>query len=107
MKRVILDHCVPRPFLDLLADCIASTAHEMGWSSLKNGELLNAAEAAGFEVLITADRGLRYQQNLAGRRIAIIELPTNRLRLVVAYAPQINSLSSMALPGSYLTLHLE
>jgi hypothetical protein len=107
MKRVILDHCVPRPFRDLLADCSASTAHELGWSGLKNGELLSAAEAAGFEILITADRNLRYQQNLADRQIAIIELPTNRLRLVVAYAEHVNSLLSTAHPGSYHTLNLE
>jgi len=78
MKRVLFDHCVPRPFRSLLANCSVSTALEMGWEQLKNGELLSAAEGAGFEVLITADKNLQYQQNLAGRQIAIIELPTNR-----------------------------
>ena len=79
MKRVLFDHCVPRPFRDLLTDCSVSTALEMGWERLKNGELLNAAEVGGFEVVITADKNLRYQQNLSARKIAIIELPTNRL----------------------------
>ena len=46
----------------------------MGWTELKNGELLDAAEAAGFEVLITSDKNLRHQQNLSSRRIAIVEL---------------------------------
>jgi len=57
---------------------------------LKNGELLSAAEAAGFEVLITADKNLQHQQNLSTRKIAIIELPTNRLRLVADYSSQVN-----------------
>jgi hypothetical protein len=46
MRRVLLDHCVPRPFRDLLVGCAVSTANEMGWAALKNGELLDAAEAA-------------------------------------------------------------
>ncbi len=74
MKRVLLDHCIPRPFRDFVTNCSVSTAAEMGWEQLKNGELLAAAEQGGFEVLITADKNLQYQQNLAARRIAIIEL---------------------------------
>jgi hypothetical protein len=73
----------------------------MGCSQFKNGALLDAAEKAGFEVLITADKGLRYQQNLASRRIAIIELPTNRLRLVVGYAAQVNAILPTIAAGSY------
>ncbi len=92
MKRVLLDHCVPRPFGRLLVGCTVSTAAEKGWGRMKNGELLDAAQADGFDVLITADQNLRYQENLAARTIAIIELPTNRLRLVVDYAAEVNAL---------------
>ena len=46
MKRVLLDHCVPRPFRNLLVGCNVSTANEMGWANLKNGDLLDAVEAA-------------------------------------------------------------
>jgi len=101
MRRVLLDHCVPRPFGGLLAGCSVSTAAELGWSQLKNGELLDAAQAAGFEILITSDKNVRYQQNMANRLIAIIEIPTNRLRLVAAYAPQVNSLVPGMAPGAY------
>ena len=104
MKRVLLDHCVPRPFRNLLQDCTASTAVEMGWEQLRNGELLNTAEAAGFEVLITADKNLRYQQNLSGRQIAIIELATNRLRLVSGYAAQVNATLATIFPGAYVVV---
>jgi hypothetical protein len=104
MKRVLFDHCVPRPFRDLLTNCSVSTAVEMGWEQLKNGELLNAAEAGGFEVLITADKNLRYQQDLVARRIALIELPTNRLRLVANYATQVNAALTTIIPGAYVVI---
>jgi hypothetical protein len=101
MKRVLLDHCVPRPFGALLVGCTVATAAEMNWAQLTNGELLDAAQAAGIDVLITADKSLRYQQNMAARRIAVIELPTNRLRLVAAYAPQVNALLTTILPRAF------
>lgn len=101
MKRVLLDHCVPRPFRSQILNCDVVTAIEMGWSQFKNGELLDAAEAAGFDVLLTADKNLRYQQNLVSRRISIIELPTNRLRLVVQYASQANTVLATIAPGAY------
>jgi len=101
MRRVLLDHCVPRPFRSQLAGCMVSTAAEMGWSQFKNGDLLDAAEKAGFEVLITADKGLRYQQNMASRKVAIIELPTNRLRHVIHYAAQVNAVVPTIAAGAY------
>lgn len=101
MRRVLLDHCVPRQFGSLLVGCDVTTAAARGWAELKNGELLDAAQAAGFEVLITADKNLQHQQNLAARQIAIIELPTNRLRLVAGYAPEVNSILATIAPGDY------
>ena len=101
MRRVLFDHCVPRPFRDLLVGCTVSTANETGTAALKNGELLDAAEAAGFEVLITSDKNLRHHQNLSSRRIAIVELPTNRLRLLANYASQVNALLPSISPGAY------
>ena len=101
MRRVLLDHCVPRPLRNLLAGYSVSTANEMGWTDLKNGELLDAAETAGFEVLITSDKNLRYQQNLSSRHIAIIELPTNRLRAIATCVPQVNVLLASIQPGAY------
>ena len=64
------------PLRDGLIRHFVSTAYECGWSTLKNGELLNAAEQDGFEVLVTTDRNLRYQQNLAERRIAVVVICT-------------------------------
>ena len=59
----------------------------MGWKSVKNGELLDLAEAT-FDLFITSDQGLVYQQNLSGRRIAILQLSTNKLRAVETAAAQ-------------------
>ena len=101
MKRVVLDHCVPRPFRKLLESCEARTAYECGWAKLKNGELISAAEKSGFDVLITADKNLRYQQHLPGRKLAVIELPTNRLALLPAYAPETNRILRDIKPGEY------
>ena len=56
-----------------------TTAHEQGWSRLQNGELISAAEEAGFEVFVTTDKNLKYQQNLSVRRLAVVILLTTEL----------------------------
>jgi predicted nuclease of predicted toxin-antitoxin system len=72
--RVLFDQLTPVPIRRFLSDHVVSTAAHEGWDRLQNGELLNAAEAAGFDVLVTTDKNMRYQQNLAGRKIAIVVL---------------------------------
>lgn len=74
--RVLLDQGVPVPLRRLLAEHEVATAYEPGWSRLRNGELLAAAEADAFDVFVTTDKNLRYQQNLVGRRLAIVVLWT-------------------------------
>ena len=86
--NILLDECVPRPLRKLLANHTCRTAQEMGWKSVKNGELLTLAEAQ-FDLFITSDQGLAYQENLRGRRIAILELSTNKLRPIEAAAAEL------------------
>jgi hypothetical protein len=74
--KVLLDACVPRLLHRFLSDHIVQTAQEMGWAQLKNGDLIRQTESQ-FEVLITSDKNLKYQQNPTGRRIAILVVPTN------------------------------
>lgn len=74
--RILFDQGTPVPLRRHLTGYQVETAYERGWSRLKNGELLDAAERDGFEVLVTTDANLRYQQRLAGRRIAIVVLTT-------------------------------
>ena len=76
--RILFDHGTPAPLRRALTGHTVSTAYEMDWTELDNGALLKAAET-DFEALITTDQNLRYQQNLTGRMLAIVELPTNRL----------------------------
>lgn len=73
--RILFDQGTPAPLRDHLPGHSVATAYEKGWSALQNGELLAKAEAA-FDVLVTTDRNLHHQQNLAGRKIAILVLPT-------------------------------
>lgn len=73
--RILLDHGTPAPLGKKLPAHGVSTAYEMGWAGLDNGALLRAAEQS-FDVLVTTDQNLRYQQNLRGRRLAVLVLPT-------------------------------
>lgn len=79
---ILLDNNAPRGLVRALIGHVVIEARERGWATLKNGELLSAAEEAGFDLLLTADKNIRYQQNLAGRRIAILVLSQLRWRLV-------------------------
>ena len=104
--RILFDQGTPVPLRQSLSAHSVSTAYELGWATLKNGELLSSAEERGFEVLITTDTNLRYQQNLAVRRIAVVVLSTTswpRIRVVVEHiASAINSASV----GSYIEIHI-
>ncbi len=77
------------------------TAYERGWSELRNGELLDVAEKEGFEVLVTTDLNLRYQQNLQARRIAIIALSTPSWPRIQRAIPMLVQAVNGASPGSY------
>jgi hypothetical protein len=80
--RILFDNGTPRGVAVGLPDHIVEEARSRGWDTLRNGELLDAAEAAGFDVFLTTDRNIRYQQNLTGRKIAIVVLGKGRWRLI-------------------------
>jgi hypothetical protein len=69
---ILFDNGTPAPLRHALKNHIVIEAFERGWDRLVNGELIAAAEAAGFELLLTTDKNMRYQQNLKGRRIAFV-----------------------------------
>ena len=85
MSRILLDQNAPRGLRQLLSTHEVRTANEMGWAALANGLLLDAAERANFDILVTADQNIRSQQNLAGRRIAMV---------VCVFQPIVNTRSS-------------
>lgn len=86
--KILLDECVPLPQREILDRHTCQKAQQMGWKNIRNGELLDLAEGE-FDLFITADQGVRYQQNLTGRQIRILEFSTNKLRLIEAAASQI------------------
>ena len=98
--RILFDHCVPRPLRRYLPGHEIATARAMGWDTLENGTLLAAAEPH-FDVMITSDRNSQYQQNLSGRRVALIVLPTNSLPLVIQLAPKIAAALKGLQPGGW------
>lgn len=81
MKRVLLDENLPRALRLDLAEFEVRTVQEEGWSSLSNGQLLRAAEAS-FSVLVTADKRLRFQQNIPSFKLAVVVVAAESTRLV-------------------------
>jgi hypothetical protein len=84
-----------------LKDHVVEEARARGWDTLRNGELLDAAEAAGFEVFVTTDRNLSYQQDLTNRRIAIVVLGKTRWRLIKPRLTAIAAAVAAAAPGTF------
>jgi predicted nuclease of predicted toxin-antitoxin system len=98
--KILLDECVPWPMHRLLAGHECTTAQQRGWGGIKNGELIRRAEGE-FDLFITADQNLRYQQNLAGRRLPILQLSTNDLRRIRATAAQIQKAVATIQSGEF------
>ncbi len=101
--KILLDECVPWPLHRLLTGHECLTAQQRGWSAIKNGDLLRSAEAE-FDLFITADQNIRYQQNLAGRRIAILELSTNDIRRLRVASELIQAAVAAIKPGEFKQL---
>jgi predicted nuclease of predicted toxin-antitoxin system len=103
--KILLDECVPWPMHRLLSSHQCATAQKRGWGGIKNGDLIRLAEGE-FDLFITSDQNIRYQQNLADRRIAILELSTNDLRTIqVGAADLVHSVASIA-PGEFRRLNI-
>ena len=101
--KILFDHGTPAPLRRSLAGHEISTAYEMGWAQLSNGDLLAAAEKS-FDVFITTDRNLRYQQNLTGRRLAILVLPTTSWPEIQKHINQVADAVSALKPGDFIEL---
>ena len=86
--KVLFDQNVPHGLREMLPGHAVATADEQGWSELTNGELLRVAEADGFEVMVSADQNLGYQQNLKDRRLAIVVLNTHHWKKIQAASEQ-------------------
>jgi hypothetical protein len=101
--RIILDENLPRPLKQIFTAHSVTTVQEQGLTGTRNGVLLARLEGA-FDVFITVDKNLRYQQNLVGRTLAIIELPTNRLPLLQPLFDRIIVAVDTITPSTYIQI---
>jgi len=99
--RILFDHGTPAPLAAFLKKHSVKKTKDLGWDTLSNGELLNEAEKAGFEILLTTDKNIRYQQNLKGRKIALIVLAKSRWPLLRLHVEHVVRAVDAATPGSY------
>lgn len=103
---ILFDHGTPAPLIPFLPGHIVTKAIARGWDKISNGELLKAAEAAGFDLLLTTDKRIRYQQNLTGRKIAIVVLGNSQWRIVRAYVDRVVLAANGTTPGSYAVVDI-
>jgi hypothetical protein len=103
--KVLLDECVPWPMHKILTDHVCTTAQRRGWGGMKNGDLLRQAETE-FDLFITSDQNIRYQQALASRKIAILELSTNKIRSIMAAADLVRSTVTAMRAAEYRRLEI-
>ena len=103
---ILFDHGTPAPLQSFLEGHTVREAKAEGWDTLDNGDLLTAAEAADFELLITTDKNIRYQQNLAGRKIAIIVLGNPQWPILRLHVERVVAAVKDATPGSYTSVDI-
>lgn len=99
--RILFDHGTPSGLAKALSGHEVTEAIDRGWEKISNGELLAAAEEGGFDLLLTTDKNIRYQQNLTARRIAIVVLGNSTWRIVRSHLDRIAAAVNVTAPGSY------
>jgi len=104
--RILFDQAAPVPIRAYLERHVVSTASQQGWHTLTNGDLLTAAEAAGFDVLLTTDKNLRYQQNLTTRKIAIVVLGHQQWPHLRPHVQRVVEAINTAVHGSYVEVDI-
>ena len=104
--RILFDNGTPRGVASALSGHVVEEARLHGWDNLRNGELLEAAEAAQFDVFLTTDRNIRYQQNLSVRKISNIVLSKGRWKLIKAMLPAIAAAVDAATPGNFIEVQI-
>ena len=103
---LLFDHSAPAPLSSYLVGHTVIEARTRGWDRMSNEDLLVEAERAGFEALVTADKNMRYQQNLKGRKIALVVLGTPRWPALRMHVDLIAAAVNAATPGSYAEVEI-
>jgi predicted nuclease of predicted toxin-antitoxin system len=105
--KILFDQGTPVPLRKLLPEHLIVTAYELGWQTLENGSLIAAAEADGFEVIITTDQNLKYQQDLTNRSISIVVLSTTSWPRIREDVTAIQNVLDSLLPSSFLEIKIK
>lgn len=101
MSRILLDENIPAGVRKQLPSHAVITVPEMGWAGLSNGALLNAAEQAGFDVMVTGDQNIPHQSSLTGRRLAVVVLTTTHWPTIRANPEAVLMAVEKAAPGTF------
>jgi hypothetical protein len=104
--RILFDQGVPRGLTASLRGHEVTEARKLGWERISNGELLKLADGADFDLLLTTDKNVRYQQNLAGRRVSIVVLGNSPWWLVRQHLDGIVAAVNAAIPSSYAEVEI-
>ncbi len=104
--RILFDQATPLPIRDYLDQHFVSTASQQGWGTLSNGDLLTAAENAGFDVLLTTDKNMRHQQDLSRRKIAVVILGRRQWPQLRTHVQRVVDAVNAAVPGSYIEIDI-
>jgi hypothetical protein len=102
---ILFDHGTPRGIARFLLGHTVTRAKQRGWDTLSNGDLLADAERAAFDVFLTADKNIQYQQNLSGRKIAVVVLSTPQWPLVRLHTEKIAAAVNAAAPVHRANTH--
>jgi hypothetical protein len=104
--KILFDNGTPKPIARCLIGHEVTRAREIGWHELANGELIQRAEQSGYDVLLSTDKNIRYQQNLAGRHIAIVVLSDSQWPNVRLCLDRIAAAVNACTPGSYVEVEI-
>ena len=99
--KILFDQGTPVPLRRALPAESVTTVYEQGWSTLQNGQLLTIAEQSGFDVFITTDQNLKYQQQITGRHLAILVLSSTSWPRIKAHSDAIRQTVERLAPGAY------
>jgi hypothetical protein len=102
--RVLFDQGTPVPLRQFLASHTVTTVYEQGWSTTRNGDLLRLADQQMFEVFLTTDQNLKYQQNLKELQIAIVVLPTTSWPVIQKHTAKIAAVLDSIAPGDIIEI---
>jgi|ERR1039458_5164397 hypothetical protein len=103
---ILFDQATPVPLRPYLKGHTVRTAAQQGWDRLKNGDLLEAVEEAGFDMLLTTDKNMRYQQNLVGRKIAVLVLGQQNWSLLLPHVQLVVDAVNAITPGNYAEVEI-